>query len=82
MNDSLSQSLRSGNSLTSAQANAARLANNKKIVFTDKQEMYRNHTENTATGAGISTTQDMTRVKKTIVGGSKKAIQEDDKISV
>ena len=45
MNDSLSQSLRSGNSLTSAQANAARLANNKKIVFTDKQEMYKNHNE-------------------------------------
>ena len=41
--------------------------------------MYKNHDDNTATGAGIQTTQDMTKVKKTIVGASKRTISEEDK---
>ena len=37
-------------------ANAARLANNKRIIFTDKVEVYKNSQEGTASGAGVETT--------------------------
>jgi hypothetical protein len=36
-------------------ANAARLANNKKIIFTDQVELYRNGEEGTTTSIGINT---------------------------
>jgi hypothetical protein len=35
-------------------ANAARLANNKRIVFTDQVEIYKNFNEGTATATGIN----------------------------
>jgi len=37
-------------------ANAARLANNKRIIFTDKVDMHKNATEGTISGTGVETT--------------------------
>ena len=53
-------------------ANAARLANNKRIIFTDKVEVYKNAQEGTVSGAGVETTNTgKYKGKKTIVGASK-----------
>lgn len=50
-------------------ANAARLARNKKIVFTDAVEMYKNHEEGTITGTGVGTaTQGPRKIVTSIVG--------------
>lgn len=50
-------------------ANAARLANNKRIIFTDQVEMYKNAQEGTAQAAGINTAGAVNQ--KTLIGTKK-----------
>jgi hypothetical protein len=51
-------------------ANAARLANNKRIIFTDQIEMYKNAEADTATGAGVNTAGAVNQ--RALIGTNKK----------
>ena len=48
------------------------MAANKRIIFTDKVELYKNAEEGTATGMGVNTAGN-TKMSKTVIGGTKNA---------
>jgi len=71
----MSQSLHSSNlsGMSTPTANAVRLANNKRIIFTDGVDLYQNAQKDTVSGAGVETTNTgKFNQKKAKVGVSKK----------
>jgi len=55
------------------------LAANKRIIFTDKVELYKNAEEGTATGMGVNTAGN-TKMTKTVIGGTKNADEVEQQV--